>query len=148
MNDVIDIESYIYEYLYVRLVNAVPGISVYSVVPRVPAKLPCVSIEQIDDYVISSRSTAQSINNASRITFEINVFSNLKDSAKTQCKEIMNSISIWLADIGFTRIMNQPAPNLADATITRRTARFTVDATQTITVSGQTTNYEYFTYQS
>ena len=147
MNDVIDIESCIYEYLYVRLVNAVPGISVYSIVPRVPAKLPCVSIEQIDDYVISSRSTAQSINNASRITFEINVFSNLKDSAKTQCKEIMNSISIWLADIGFTRIMNQPAPNLADATISRRVARFTADVIQTKEIIGNQIDYDYYIYQ-
>lgn len=147
MNDVIDIESYIYEYLYVRLVNAYPGISIYSIVPRVPAKLPCVSIEQIDDYVIASRSTAQSINNASHITFEINTFSNSKNDAKTQCKEIMNSISIWLADIGFTRIMNQPAPNLADATISRRVARFTADVIQAKEIIGNQIDYDYYIYQ-
>lgn len=147
-NQTIDIESYIYNYLYTKLTTAYTNISVYTSYPRKPASFPCVTIEMTDDVVVLSRRTAESINNASSVSFEINVFSNLASGAKTQCKTIMNDIDVWLADIGFTRMFNSPTPNLIDATISRRTARYMANVTQKTEVVGDSVNYEYFIYQN
>lgn len=64
------------------------------------------------------------IENASTVLFEVNVFSNKAFAAKLEARDIAKTADEGFSEIGFTRIMMNPTPNLQDNTIFRITARY------------------------
>lgn len=88
-----------------------------------PAKFPAVSVIEIDNSVYS-RMTTTTIENAAKITYEVNVFSNKVGYKKFEAKEIMGVIDRVMASMNFTRIMMSPVSNIQDASIYRLTARY------------------------
>lgn len=89
----------------------------------VPARFPAVTIEEKDNYVYT-RLRTRKIENAARVMYEVNVYTNRVGYKKQDAQEIMSFADEILANKGFTRTMMQPIDNLSDATIYRMVARY------------------------
>ena len=86
-------------------------------------KFPVAVATEIDNSVYE-RMRTRTIENAQKVTWEINVFSNLVGSGKFQAREIMAVFDKAFAEIGFTRTMMTPAPNYQDQNIYRIVVRY------------------------
>jgi len=121
---VIDIESIIFQRLSTVLRANYSEISVYGEYVKTPAVFPCVTIEEKDNYVLERTRSSGGIENHAGLVYEINVYSNKKTGKKSQCKEIFSLIDREMQDMGFTRTMLNPIPNIDDATIYRMVGRY------------------------
>ena len=120
----IDIESIIFQRLSTVLRANYSEISVYGEYVKTPAVFPCVTIEEKDNYVLERTQSSGGIENHAGLVYEINVYSNKKTGKKSQCKEIFSLIDREMQDIGFTRTMLHPFPDIDDATIYRMVGRY------------------------
>lgn len=120
----IDIESIIFQRLSTVLRANYSEISVYGEYVKTPAVFPCVTIEEKDNYVLERTRSSGGIENHAGLVYEINVYSNKKTGKKSQCKEIFSLIDREMQDMGFTRTMLNPIPNIDDATIYRMVGRY------------------------
>jgi len=121
---VIDIESIIFQRLSTVLRANYSEISVYGEYVKTPAVFPCVTIEEKDNYVLERTQSSGGVENHAGLVYEINVYSNKKTGKKSQCKEIFSLIDREMQDMGFTRTMLNPIPNIDDATIYRMVGRY------------------------
>lgn len=120
----IDIESTIFERLSTLLRANYNPISVYGEYVKTPASFPCVTIEEKDNYVLERTQSSEGIENHAVLMYEINVYSNKKTGKKSQCKDIFSLIDREMQDMGFTRTMLNPIPDMDDATIYRMAGRY------------------------
>lgn len=118
-----DIENIIFTKIAVRLRTEVEGVFVVGESQSVPARFPCVTLMEADNYVYEKSQTAQ-IENHANLMYEASAYSNLASGKKAQCKKMMQIIDEEMAQLGFTRIMKQTVPNIEDASICRMTARY------------------------
>lgn len=88
-----------------------------------PTRFPAVSIIEIDDSVYRKMITTN-IENHTKLTFEVNCFSNLAGYKKAEAKAIMDIVDDEFSKFGFVRTMRSPASNILDATIYRIVARY------------------------
>lgn len=123
MVKIYDVETFVYSPVATVLRNTYPGIAVSSEYTDTPARFPSVTIIEADNSVLKKMSTKK-IENASKLMFEVNIFSNKDSGAKLEARDIMGTIDMELEHLGFTRITMSPTPNLNDATIYRITARY------------------------
>lgn len=123
----IDIESTIFNTIATVLRNEYGKDNIYVAGEQVdtPAKFPAVTIIEEDNSVVANRRTADSVENAANLMYEVNVYSNLTKGKKSQSKEIMSLIDEEFAKLGFKRTMRTPVDNLQDTTIFRYVARYT-----------------------
>ena len=89
-----------------------------------PPSFPAVSFVEMDNSVYASTQTGVGVENHASLMYEVNVYSNKTKGKKSECREIIALIDEEMANLGFTRIMLQPIPNMDDATIYRITARY------------------------
>ena len=116
----IDIESQI----FTDIVNALPNVYVAGVYEPVPPEFPAVYVNEIDNAVFRNGISSSEIENFSAVTYEVNIYSNLKGGKKSQCKEIANTVDAVFAGLNFTRMSMNPVPNMADSTIYRIVSRY------------------------
>lgn len=91
---------------------------------RTPTSFPCGSLEEKDNRNDIGTQDSGSNENSDIVMYEVNVYSNKINGKKTECKKIVSIVDKAMIDMGFTRIMLQPIPNIDDATIYRMTARY------------------------
>jgi len=91
-----------------------------------PTDFPCLSIVIVGNTVRSTASTSDEIENYADLSIEVNGYSNRTNGKKQECDKLMAIVDGVLARRNFNRTMLQPIPNLADATIYRKTGRYTV----------------------
>lgn len=89
-----------------------------------PSTFPCVSLVEIDNAAFRNTLTQDAEENHAAVTYELNVYSNKKTGKKAECKEIAGFIDELMAKRNFTRMLLEPIPNTADATIYRMTGRY------------------------
>lgn len=116
------IENEIFTELYNLLTTKYSGIYVTGEYTPTPDKFPCVFIEEADDYTLSLNGSNKG--EVSGVMFEINVFSNLQNGRKSECKKIINTIDEHLTVRGFSRTMCSPVQNI-DPAVYRMVARYT-----------------------
>jgi hypothetical protein len=121
---VINIESEVFNTLATVLRAEYNPISIYGEYVKAPSVFPCVTIEEKDNYVYERSQTSDGIENHAGLMYEINVYSNKKTGKKSQCKDIFSLIDGEMQDMGFTRTMLNPIPDMDDATIYRMVGRY------------------------
>lgn len=87
------------------------------------SKFPAVSIVEANNYV-ARRYSADKIENAANVMYEVNTYSNKTAGGKSEAKEIANTVDEAMASLGFTRIMRNVVPNFNDAHIYRIVCRY------------------------
>lgn len=121
----IDIESSVFDRIAKVLRAQFTGIFVAGEQTASPASFPAVTIVEQDNSIVEAMRTANSVENAADLMYEVNVYSNLTKGKKSQSKEIMSLIDEEFAKLGFKRTMRTPVDNLQDTTIFRYVARYT-----------------------
>ena len=89
-----------------------------------PPSFPATSLVEMDNSAYTSTQTTCDNENHATLLYEVNVYSNKVKGKKSECKAIMTLIDKEMTELGFTRTMLQPIPNMDDATIYRMTARY------------------------
>lgn len=118
------IENEIFTELYTLLTTTYNGIFVTSEYTPVPDQFPCVFIEEADNYTVSLNGSNKG--EVSTVMYEINVFSDLQNGRKSECKKIIKTIDDYMTLRGFTRTVCRPIQNI-DPSIYRMLARYTAD---------------------
>jgi hypothetical protein len=121
---VIDIENELFTKVATVLRDKYTPIFVTGEYVKAPAEFPCVSIVEMDNYTLERTKTSKNVENHANIVYEINVYSNKKTGKKTECKSIFKDIDREMTELGFTRIMRSPVPNMEDLTIYRMVGRY------------------------
>ena len=120
----IDIENELFSRIAHVVREKYPDAYVTGEYLKSPSSFPCVSFMEIDNQVYQGTRSTDSMENHALITYELNVYSNRTSGKKAECKAIIALMDSLLADIGFTRTMMNPIPNMGDMTIYRITARY------------------------
>ena len=119
----IDIESEVFNKVATELREQVSGIFVSGEYIDAPNKFPAVTIVESSNTVVSRMRTTN-IENAARVMYEVNIYTNLVGYKKSQAKTILNIVDVVFSQMGFTRVFMNPIANLSDATIYRIVARY------------------------
>lgn len=121
----IDIETVVYAQVAdaLRKKYGKNGIYVAGEYVDSPSKFPAVTILEADNQVYEKQRTDY-IENAAKLLYEVNIYSNKLGYKKSEAQELLNIVDQEMANMGFTRTMASPASNLQDATIFRMIARY------------------------
>lgn len=141
----IDFETTLFGKIATVLRDKFPNIFVAGEQTASPASFPAVTIVEQDNSVVDSMRTANKIENAVDLMYEVNVYSNLTSGKKAQAKKILSVIDEEFEKLGFERIMKNPIDNLQDTTIFRYIARYEGRAVPEYDELMEITNYRIYT---
>lgn len=120
----IDIESGVFSLVSAKVRAEYPNIFMTGEYVKSPSSFPAVSLVEMDNSVYTSTQTSTEIENHANLMYELDVYSNKTKGKKSECKAISTLIDKEMAELGFTRTMLQPIPNMDDATIYRIKGRY------------------------
>jgi hypothetical protein len=121
----ISVENEIFDRVSTSVRERFPNVNMTGEYVKVPSSFPHVSLEEKDNSALTSTQTSTEYENHAVLMYEVNVYSNKTKGKKTECREIISIVDNEMQNLGFTRTMLQPIPNMDDATIYRLTARYT-----------------------
>lgn len=119
----INIENDIYDYVEGRLTAEHANVHMSDQYEAVVSEFPAVTLTESDNRVVE-RMRTENIENAVRVMYEANVYSNKASGRKSQAKQIADTLDGIMLSIGFTRTTRTPVPNMNDATIYRIVCRY------------------------
>ena len=121
----IDIETQVFNKIATKLREDDPMMFVSGEYVKAPADFPAVTVEEKANSAYQRTQDSGNLENHASLMYEVNVYSNKQVGKKTECKELFKIIDGEFKDMGFTRIMKEPVPNLEDGTIYRMIGRYT-----------------------
>lgn len=144
----IDIQSKIVDTIYnaVKANNAYPDADVTTGWDEKTAVFPCVVIEEVDNAPLRRTVTDSCAENHTKIVYEVSVYTDNKDAAKTTGKAILGIVDEALQGLKFRRVRKNKPLNIA-RTIFRQYGRWEVIVGKpfTKTVNGnETTVYQMY----
>ena len=114
------------------------------------AVFPCIVVRETNNAPVQRMDTDDCAENFSRLTYQVDVYSDKKDTARSQCRELLNLVDGIMQGMKFRRI-NMSEPLNVNRTIFRQYARYTVivgKGVTTVTGSGDeaatTTVYQMY----
>lgn len=119
----IDVENDVFDTVATELRSKHAGIFVAGEFVDSPAKFPAVTIVEADNRIFEQMRTRR-IENAVRVMYEVQIFSNKASGKKAEAKSIADTADGVFASLGFTRTMRSQVANLKDATIYRIVCRY------------------------
>lgn len=99
-----------------------------------PAEFPCVSVENIDNYVYDRTIDSGSNENHVRVAYEVNAWSNSTEDKRAEAKSIFAVVSDVLVGLGFNRSSMNPI-YMNETTAYRLVGRFTAVISKDGTIS-------------
>lgn len=124
----IDKENEVYTAIRTSILKKYPKADVSSMYVRSPASFPHVSVIQTDSYEPKALVDSSLEEKYTTLAFQIDVYSDDEVHKKTECKKIMQVVDETLRAKNFRREAMTVVPNMADDTIYRLTAKYTVMA--------------------
>ena len=121
----INAENEIFNIVSAKVREKFPYVNMTGEYVKSPSSFPHISLEEVDNSIFTTTQTSSEYENHAILMYEANVYSNKTKGKKTECKEIISVLDEKMQNLGFTRTMLQPIPNMDDATIYRITARYT-----------------------
>lgn len=120
----INIEVDVFDIVSKEVREKFPDIYMSGEYVKSPPSFPASSLVEMDNTMYTSTQTSCENENHASVMYEVNVYSNKVKGKKRECKEIITLIDKEMTNLGFTRTMLQPIPNMDDATIYRMVARY------------------------
>lgn len=136
----IDIENDVFDTVAAALRTAHAGIFVAGEFVDSPARFPAVTIVESDNRVFE-RMRTRKIENAVRVMYEVQIYSNKASGKKAEAKEIADTADRVFESLGFTRTMRNQVANIKDATIYRIVCRYEA-------IVGESGENNYLIYQT
>lgn len=144
----IDVESKVFDTVYNWIHNLYPNANITAGYDEQNAIFPCVVVRQTNSQPYRNSATDDCSENHTRLTFEVEVFSDKADTGRSECKELLIAADDAFQSMKFRRIhLNRPLN--VDRTLWRQYARYEVIVGKpTVTVTGEGDNTEtIYTYQ-
>ena len=118
-----DIENYVINAINNAVTARYPSAEVSGDYVEQPANFPHVFVLQINKYDVPSQMSLTNIEHAQEVTFQIIVYSNKLGTAKTECKNIMDTVDETMHDMNFRLSYQAHVPNF-DTRIYRLVRRY------------------------
>ena len=140
----IDIESKVVDTIFnaVKDNSAYPDADVTTGFDETTATFPCVVVEEVNNSPYRRMDTDDCAENYTRLTYEVSVYTDNLNSAKTTGKDILNIADNALQGLKFRRIHKNKPLNISRTTF-RQYARYEVIVSKPITV-GDDTVYQFY----
>lgn len=140
----IDIESKIVDTIFnaVKDENAYPNADVTTGFDEKTATFPCVVVQEIDNVPYRRTNTDDCAENYTRLTYEVSVYTDNVNSAKTEGKKILGIVDSAMQSLKFRRLRKNVPLNIA-RTIFRQYARYDVIVSKPMLV-GDDTVYQMY----
>ena len=140
----IDIESKIVDTIYnaVKANNAFPDADVTTGFDEKTAVFPCVVVEETNNSPYRNANTDNCAENYTRLTYEVSVYTDNANTAKTTGKEILNIVDTALQGLKFRRIHRNKPLNI-NRTLFRQYGRWEVIVSKPVVV-GNNTVYQMY----
>lgn len=140
----IDIESKIVDTIYnaVKANNAYPNADVTTGFDEKTAVFPCVVVEEVDNTPYRASDTDNCAENHTRLIYEVSVYTDNANSAKTTGKAILNIVDTALQGLKFRRVHKNKPLNI-NRTIFRQYGRWEVIVGKPVVV-GNNTVYQLY----
>lgn len=119
-----DIENAVYTAIRNTILETYDNAYINGQYVRVPPSFPAITIEEQDNYTSAEDLSTSDKEDFSTVMYEVNVYSNKGNTAKTEAKAIANIIDEKMYSMNFTRISRVPVPNLENSSIYRITIRY------------------------
>lgn len=89
-----------------------------------PPRFPAVNIVEVDNFPVRATQTNVSLERTVQAVYEVNIYGNLTEGKKAECKAIAALVDAEFMKLGFSRISLSPIQNMNDATIYRMVGRY------------------------
>jgi hypothetical protein len=135
----IDIENLVFDTVYTGLHTSYPNANISSGYDEENAIFPAVVVRQTNNQPYREANTDDCAENYTRVTFEIEVFSDKESTGRSECKELLIAADDIMQSMKFRRIhLNRPI-NI-DRTLWRQYARYEVIVGKPVTYDAGTAN--------
>ena len=121
----IDIENLVFDTVYNQLHTTYPNVNITAGYDEQNAIFPVVVIRETNNQPYRDSATDECSENHSRVTFEIEVYSDKANTARSECKELLNAVDDIMQSMKFRRI-HKNRPIKIDRTVYRQYARYEV----------------------
>ena len=138
----IDIESKVFDTIFNAVTASYPNADVTTGFDEQVAIFPCVVVQEVDNSAFRRTMTDDCAENHARLTYEVSVYTDNANSAKTVGKEILGIVDTAMQGLKFRRIRKNQPLNIA-RTIFRQYARWDVIVSKPETV-GEDTVYQMY----
>ena len=140
----IDIESKIVDTIFnaVKDESAYPNADVTTGFDEKTATFPCVVVQEIDNVPYRRTNTDDCAENYTRLTYEVSVYTDNVNSAKTEGKKILGIVDSAMQSLKFRRLRKNVPLNIA-RTIFRQYARYDVIVSKPMLVGNDTVYQMY-----
>ena len=140
----IDIESKVVDTIFnaVKANNAYPNADVTTGFDERNATFPCVVVEEVNNAPLRRMDTDDCAENYTVLTYEVSVYTDDVNKAKTEGKKILDIVDTALQGLKFRRVRKNKPLNI-NRTIFRQYARYEVIVGKPI-VSGNNTIYQMY----
>lgn len=132
----IDIESKVVDTIFNAVKAAYPNADITTGFDEKTAIFPCVVVEEIDNSMYRKSATDECAENHARIEYEVSVYTNSENVAKTEGKEILGIVDTALQGLKFRRIRKNKPLN-TQRTLFRQYGRWAVIVGKPVTVDGK-----------
>lgn len=120
----IDVENQVFNKISLAVRKEYPNANMSGEEQPAPSIFPCVTIVEVDNYVVAETVDSSLEENHANVVYEINVYSNNASFKKAECKKIFSIVDGEMRRMGFRRMsmLNLPA---VGSTIARISCRYT-----------------------
>lgn len=138
----IDIESKVFDTIFNAVIAVYPSADVTTGYDEESAVFPCVVVQEVNNAPYMNADTDDCAENYSRITYEVSVYTNNANTAKTEGKKILGAVDSAMQGLKFRRIRTNQPLNIA-RTVFRQYGRWEVIVSKPITV-GENIVYQMY----
>lgn len=138
----IDISSKVFDTVYTAVTTVDSTVDVMDVPPELLAKYPSVVVREVGNVPVKSTNTDDCAENYTRISYEINVYTDNKSGAREKATQIFQAFDTAMQNLKFARTMTRRLPN-QDRTIYRMYGRYEVIVSAPETVGNNTVYHMY-----
>lgn len=135
----IDIENMVFDTVYNALIQQFPEANITAGYDEKMAVYPAVVVREVGNVPYQRGNTDDCAENFTRVTFEIEVESDKINTARTECKNILNAVDDIMQSMKFRRI-HKNRPLNVDRTVYRQYARYEVIVGKPVTYDAGTEN--------
>lgn len=133
----IDIESKVFDTIFNAVTASYPNADVTTGFTEQNAVFPCVVVEEVDNSSYRQSATDDCSENHATLEYEVSVYTDNADTAKTVGKKILGIVDTALQGLKFRRVRKNQPLNIA-RTIFRQYGRWEVVVGQPVEVGNDT----------
>lgn len=133
----IDIENLVFDTVYNALHLLYPDANITNAYDEKTAVYPTIIVRETNNVPYQKMNTDDSAENYSRLTYEVEVYSNKESVARSECKAILMDADDVMQSMKFRRI-HKNRPLNVNRTVYRQYARYEVIVGQPYTLNAGT----------